>query len=1025
MGSFEIVQKFVTDMRKALVRLALAEGLCVLATGVLLLLAGAMLLANHIEQPHLLRAAVWVSLLVVAATAAVAIGQPLVWTRSTRKIALYVESRLPNLHSAIVSTVEFGGLTGSKPDLVGLSMPLVQQTAQTAANHLRDLAPDKLTDKARLDSLKRLVLAVSVTTMLAVFWSPETFRAGAVALMSDPISTTVEDTTTGQIVDVAVRDIRIRYEFPAYMGLPARDVLGAAGDLTAYPGTEIRIEGKTITPVKTGELVFFAAANAETPVRVPLTVGSESTVSGRFIATVSGTYSFEFTTPDGEHLSERARRAVDLEPDLAPELVLLIPQADLEVNLNDSVPVVFRATDDFGLGTIELVHQVRNKGEPVRQRVQTLEAEKQFQGDTQLELASLDLKPGDTVDVWVEAQDLNTVSGPTRGQSEVRSIKIWSPAEKHEEIVDSLAQIVELMLTLLADRSEGLLAEGRFEHYPAILDSVGVYNAQSQVLVKALDAVLEAVTLDPLMPEDVHGQIMVIRTRHDEIQRAEAHTLTKAIQVAQMDTRKTERISLFSGHNNDVIGALEKDIIALEKLVDKLREQKLMEQTRDLLSQQNELMDLLAAMKDGASAEDQERAQKQVDQLQQQLENMMQQVAKSAKNLPYENFNAGALDPEGTQKNVMDFQKMLDEIRKKIQEGDMEGAMKLAEEMQKQMAEMMAQMEQGFEGMPMAGGGGPSPMMQEMQGDLANLEREQAKLVEETDPVAEAQRKAMEEKRKEQLDAILEEQKQKAQALREELDQINPKNVSESSRNKLADLKNNAAELKDTLEQKEVAQAQKTAEKLAQDAAKLKDEMKAEAEKQKSKQQKKSIEKSSGQCENAGNTASDIAKALDELTADPSDPNNAEHQKKLKELAERQRGTKEKLKEFGQKMAENSEGMPGLKEMFDEMLEGAEQSMEQAQSKLEQGKGQQASLHEEDALDQLGQAKKRMQQMMQSRPGQSGVGAGLSNENTEIPKAEDYAPPAAFREAVLRAEKQPSPKKYEELNKEYYKSLFR
>lgn len=1025
MGSFEIVQKFVAETRKSLLRLALVEGLCVLTTGLLLVLFGALLLANHIEQPALLRNVVSISLLVVLATSAWAVWQPLMWTRSVRSVALYVESRLPNLHSAIVSTVEFGGFSGTKPDMSGLSVPLVDQTAHAAAMRLRELSPDTLTDKTRFESLKRLVLAVSLTVLAAVVWTPDSFRAGAVALMSDPVRSAPSDTHRGQVVDVAVRDIRVRYEYPAYMKQPARDILGAAGDLTAFPGTEIRLEGKTIVPVKAGELVFVPAVNGDNPTRVPLNVVGGDAVSGRWIATVSGTYSFEFTTVDGQSLTERARRSVDLEPDLAPEVVLLIPQADLEVNLNDSVPVVFRAIDDFGLGELDLVYQVRSGGDPARRRLQTLDGERQFQGDAQLELASLDLKPGDVVDLWVEAKDLNTVGGPTAGQSETRSIKIWSPAEKHEEIVDSLAQIVELMLTLLADRLESLIGERQTANYSAVLDSVGLLNAQSQQLVKALDAVLAAIGQDSLMPEDVQGQILAVRTRHDEIQRAEAHTLTKAIQVAQMDSRKTERISMFSGHHDEVVTALEKDILALEKLVDKLREQKLMEQTRDLLSQQNELMDLLSAMKDGASPEDKERAEQQLNQLQQQLENMMQQVAKNAKNLPYENFNAGALDPEGTQKNVLDFQKMLDEIRKKIQEGDMEGAMKLAEEMQKQMAEMMAQMEQGFEGMPMAGGGGPSPMMQEMQGDLANLEREQAQIYEETDPVAEAQRKAMEEKRKEEIDSILEEQKQKAQALKEQLDQINPKAASESSRNKVADLRNNASELKDALEQKEIAQAQKSAEKLARDAAKLKEEMKAEAEKQKSKQQKKSLEQSSGQCENAGNSASEIANALDQLTADPSDPNSAEHQKKLGELAERQRGTREKLGEFGKKLSENSEGMPGLQEMFEEMLKGAEQSMEQAQSKLEQGKGQQASLHEEDALDQLGQAKKRMQQMMQSRPGQSGVGAGLSNENTEIPKAEDYAPPAAFREAVLRAEKQPSPKKYEDLNKEYYKSLFR
>ena len=137
--------------------------------------------------------------------------------------------------------------------------------------------------------------------------------------------------------------------------------------------------------------------------------------------------------------------------------------------------------------------------------------------------------------------------------------------------------------------------------------------------------------------------------------------------------------------------------------MDRLREQKLLDQTRDLVTQQAELMELLESLRSDASEERAEAAVAMLDQLQSQLDQMMRDLMAQAKDLPYENFNPGALDPQGTHQSISDLRSQMDAIREKLAQGDIEGAMKLAQALQQQMASMMATLEEGLEGFALAG----------------------------------------------------------------------------------------------------------------------------------------------------------------------------------------------------------------------------------------------------------------------------------------------------------------------------------
>ena len=232
-------------------------------------------------------------------------------------------------------------------------------------------------------------------------------------------------------------------------------------------------------------------------------------------------------------------------------------------------------------------------------------------------------------------------------------------------------------------------------------------------------------------------------------------------------------MKLLSVHNEEHILALEKDILVIEDLVVRLRQDKVLDQAKDLMTQQNELMRLLDSLRENGNPETQTQAEAVVDRLQQQLNEMMAQMAKQMQRMPQENFNAGALDPKGAQADMKSYQSELEAIREMLANGDYEGAQKAAEALQQKIAEMMANMEAGFEGMRVSGQSSEAQeQLQEVEQKLAEVAQEERRILKETNSINERIREALEATREEKLDAFLQEQKDCVSEMRQSLSEV-------------------------------------------------------------------------------------------------------------------------------------------------------------------------------------------------------------------------------------------------------------
>ena len=137
------------------------------------------------------------------------------------------------------------------------------------------------------------------------------------------------------------------------------------------------------------------------------------------------------STGKGETVAQGAPPAITVKPDAYPHVQLAVVGHDedqIEVRDQDHLDLSWHASDDFGLTELALVYRIQ--GAKKKRVVLHHPADRpRDQGRTAWDLTTLHLGPGDRVAFFLEALDDDAVSGPKRGVSKTRDLKVFSAAE--------------------------------------------------------------------------------------------------------------------------------------------------------------------------------------------------------------------------------------------------------------------------------------------------------------------------------------------------------------------------------------------------------------------------------------------------------------------------------------------------------------------------------------------------------------------------------------------------------------------
>ena len=365
-------------------------------------------------------------------------------------------------------------------------------------------------------------------------------------------------------------------------------------------------------------------------------------------------------------------------PDGFPLVELLKPEEDLEVNGDERLALEYRASDDYGIQQITLVAAVGEREERIP--VWREELARTLQETFIWDLDTIRLEEGDVVVYHLEVLDNDTISGPKLVKSRPLSLRLKNLKAEHRQVAEMIRDISDKMVDLLGDHLEA----PPDQHRDAPPDQQAPGDPGER-LAEGLDRMMQRV--DDAMQ----------RTRVDRISDfatwSDLETLKRNLEHARNDLVERMRQAASPAEQEQAHDAMATELERLsmlsEDLSRRLAGQDMAANARDMVKDQERFLDSLDKLRSGNKELDE--VLKELSKLSRQLQELQASLMQFARQAPNEFINPANM------RNMpfADMRSMMDQIRQKLREGDIQGAMQLARELFNQMAQMAASLRSG------------------------------------------------------------------------------------------------------------------------------------------------------------------------------------------------------------------------------------------------------------------------------------------------------------------------------------------
>ncbi len=929
-----------------------------------------------------------------------------------KRVAALADELVPELGTASRSALELEAwLTQPHEEFSrDLASLHVQQTAQ----RLTVLALASRLGVMQAPKRRRLVyglVAVAVTAVVC-FLGLATGRARLAALLLHPEGAFLVDAPL-------VGDIGLIYRYPAYTGLPPHNVAGGDGSLSAVVGTEVALRA---TADRAIEAAFVRVVDLEDRllVELPLAVQGRS-VSGTLSLLRDARYRFALVDDSGDRVEERLSRPIQALPDALPEVALEQPATDLELKDSDTIKVVWRARDDFGIGEVALVLNREGATTPERQvLVPPQTAQTQRDGATELSMASLGLAPGSGLSFFVEASDNDTLNGPKRGVSPTRRISSFSAKREHEKLLERERAVVDALVDWLSvDLTTPFPGRSSAERdrAPSLIASI-------ERLAKELEALVAALANDALTAPPVRTAFENLRTFVREAAFAREALMR---QLAALPNGGGAGTAL----QRQQVDKLERHIIYFDDLLALQRIEELKATAKDLLAAQHDLQALMQKYRETQDPALKTMLTQQIKELRQKMMALLARMASLKQSLPgeYQNLESGTM---------LKLDDQLQRLEKLLNDGDLDAA---AAELE-QLANMVEKMVNSIDQAEDEFGGERYAELRKKLADFAQefgkLESEQQALAKRAQELAQSYRKRAVAQAGKSVDALAQRALKLVAEAQSELEKLaglpssfaTLERAMVEARERLVDL-DALLRASDFAASREVAQ---TAEENTQTVRDLTLQF--------SQWQRGKADIDMKQAELASDKANErvrqVVELLDRLFPDASEVMSKAEREEMRRLTKKQEELRKDAQALGQKMQGMANEVPVFGEEAQAPLQQAEGEMGNAIDSMQAGELPGAAEHKKRAADGLAKLRQALEQASKQGGGKGmplpiGMGQGQSgsgnsqqnNEPVEIPQADKNRADPRFRKELLEAAKQKAPEHYEEAVRKYYEELVR
>ncbi|MCC7384708.1 MAG: DUF4175 family protein [Deltaproteobacteria bacterium] len=837
-------------------------------------------------------------------------------------------------------------------------------------------------------------------------------------------------------------DLRITYRYPGYSQRPPLSQQSVSGDIRALPGTEVVIETHARQRLTEATLIVSHGDEDETHTAVQV---DGRHLEATLVVSRAGRYRLRVRTEDGEAMEERRGRLIELELDNPPEVALLQPETTpLEVNEQDRVDLEFRASDDFGLGDVRVAWRVLGTTREGRQPLTSASrGKKRHHERGALELAGLELRPGDRVAYTVEAVDNDTVNGPKVGASETKELRVYSKEAHHREVLALAEQALDELVHILGDNLETTfaLAEQKDE-LDKLIKTAGAIVERARTANKMLRETVTALEKDPLGQRSIAQAFEAARKDLQRSARSKGIALEDArITLERSKALDERRARNVSRRQQEMISGLEKNVVYLADLLNDQRMVDAEALTRQLREEQANLRRALEEYKSSPSPEQRHLLEQAIKDIKARISEITSELARLRATIPPDFVNPEAIEAE-------DAMAAMDRVQKMIEEGDLDGAMAELDRMLNDTERMLSEMQQGREELGSREYSEILEQAEQLWKNLEQIESDQSALGRRTEQHSQAMQKRMKDRLGDPADFIARETKRLEQA-KQALERAEAgAHLSEGDSWEMANRR-----IDDTQRALNGRDFGAARESIAQALGHLR-QLESDLERRVEQARRfgdffgpaEQAEESQQQVGRARPTVEEVLRDLDRLMPSPEQLLSKQDLTELQRLAERQQGVKERANELGEQLDRLAQQLPIVGEGTKDLLGEASQAMGESQKGLGAGDAPGALGQQQRALEALGRLREALQKLGERGKGGGGGGIPLpfgpeggsgdedssSNGNdprapdkVEIPKPEQYRAPAEFREDILKAAKQGAVEAYRDAVRRYYEEIIK
>ncbi len=513
-----------------------------------------------------------------------------------------------------------------------------------------------------------------------------------------------------------VNTLRLQVTAPSYTGIPRRWLDDNVGDLAALPGTRIRFELEASTALVGAALVFSDSSTLA--LRVD---GKEA--SGEMTLRKPGTYHVRVATPQGVGNVDPIEYSLRVLTDAYPTIAILSPGANIDVAGDETLPLLVRVTDDYGVSKLRLAYKlVHSRYEQAAVDLTYVEIPLSGTGPDRLVpwnwlLPTLRLTPEDVIEYHAEVFDNDMVMGPKMAMSESYTLRLpsidevfadvdKSHEESHEALKDALRQAEEAKKDLDALARDLKKPQERlsWEDKKKAEEVARKYEA----VRKKLEEVQR--TMDQMMDEMKKNNSVSRETleKYQELQQmmeqmnspefAEAmKKMQEAMQQMTPDAMK-QAMQQFSFNEEQFRKSIERTMNLLkriqieQKMGEAVKRAEAMQKAQEELQQQTAQQKQDQAQSAAEAAKRQEDLAKQYEKMREELKELQKKMEEFPAEMPLEEMQKLQ---EGLDRNGLE--QKLEQSAQSLRQQQMQQAMQQQQEasqMMGQMAQDLKQMQQ-------------------------------------------------------------------------------------------------------------------------------------------------------------------------------------------------------------------------------------------------------------------------------------------------------------------------------------------